>query len=58
VNIWYEPSGSHSIDKVVADFVELTLNGLRGDQPLPIAAAAPAEPMPPPRKRRAERPDR
>jgi AcrR family transcriptional regulator len=54
VNIWFEPSGPHSIDKVVADFVDLTLNGLRGDQPLPIATPTPLEPMPPPRKRRAE----
>jgi AcrR family transcriptional regulator len=41
VNIWYEPSGPHGIDKIVADFVELTLNGLRGDLLLPIAAPAP-----------------
>jgi AcrR family transcriptional regulator len=52
VNIWFEPTGPHSIDKVVADFVELSLNGLRGDQPLPIAAPAPARPMPTPRKGR------
>jgi AcrR family transcriptional regulator len=55
VNIWYEPSGSHSIDKVVADFVELTLNGLRGDQPFPLSAPASAEPTPLPRKRRVAR---
>lgn len=60
VNIWYEPSGPHGIDKIVADFVELALNGLRGDQPLPIAAPASAEPnaepMPTPRKRDGQKP--
>ena len=54
VNIWYEPSGPHSIDKIVADFVELTLNGLRGDLPLPIATPSTAEPIPFPRKRRSD----
>jgi TetR/AcrR family transcriptional regulator, cholesterol catabolism regulator len=53
VNIWYEPAGPHSIDKIVVDFVALALNGLRGDLPLPITAPVLAEPMPPPRKRRA-----
>ena len=51
VNIWYEPTGPHSIEKIAADFVQLTLNGLRGDLPLPIAPPL-TEPMPPPRKRR------
>jgi AcrR family transcriptional regulator len=56
VNIWYEPSGPHSIDKIVADFVELALNGLRGDHPLPIAAPAPAEPLPAPRSQCGDTP--
>jgi AcrR family transcriptional regulator len=48
VNIWYEPSGLHSIDRIVADFVELALNGLRGDKPLPLAAPD-VQSMPAPR---------
>ena len=54
VNIWYEPTGPYGIDKIVADFVELTLNGLRGDKPHAIAPT-PA-PMPTPRKRKGDRP--
>jgi AcrR family transcriptional regulator len=56
VSIWYEPTGPHGIDKIVADFVELTLNGLRGELPLPIPAPRP-EPMPPPRERSAQQSD-